>query len=90
MDSDEDFVVMNAQQFNERITRNPGIFGGKPIIRGTRITVELIHDLVSAGETPEQVVDDYPVLTLEDIHAALAFVSHGQDHIETRPWRATG
>lgn len=50
MDGDEDFPVMNAQQFNDRITRNPGIFGGKPIIRGTRIAVELIYDLVTAGK----------------------------------------
>ena len=45
-----------------RITANPQIFGGKPIIRGLRIFVELIISLPAQGETPETILTDYPEL----------------------------
>lgn len=56
-----------------RITANPEIFGGKPIVRGMRISVELILSLLAQGETPEAILSDYPDLELEDIHACIAY-----------------
>lgn len=56
-----------------RITVNPKIFGGKPIIRGMRISVELILSLLAQGETTEAILEDYPGLEAEDIRACLAY-----------------
>jgi uncharacterized protein (DUF433 family) len=56
-----------------RITANPDIFGGKPIVRGMRISVELILSLLAQGETPQSILDDYPDLTPDDIRACLAY-----------------
>lgn len=64
---------MNDRELLSRITSNPGIFGGKPIIRGMRISVELILSLLAQGETVEGILADYPGLTRADIHACLAY-----------------
>jgi len=58
-----------------RITLNPEICHGRPTIRNTRYTVDLILDLLSAGMTTEEILDDYPALKHEDINACLAFAS---------------
>ena len=55
------------------ILSNPQIMMGKPIIAGTRITVELILEKLSAGETFEQILNEHPEITREAINAALAF-----------------
>jgi len=57
------------------IESNPKIMVGKPVIRGTRITVELILDKLAAGETVEQILEDYSHLTREGIRAALEFAA---------------
>jgi uncharacterized protein (DUF433 family) len=57
----------------ERITANPLIFGGKPIIRGMRISVELILSLLAQGEKAEEILVDYPDLEPADILACLAY-----------------
>jgi uncharacterized protein (DUF433 family) len=57
----------------KRITADPGIFGGKPIIRGLRISVELILSLLAQGETPERILADYPDLEPEDLRACLVY-----------------
>ena len=59
----------------ERIRSNPEIFGGKPIIRDLRISVELMLSLLAQGETPENLLADYPGLELDDIRACLAYQS---------------
>ena len=59
----------------ERITVNPRILGGKPIIEGTRISVELILDLLASGASEEDILEDYPHLSLEDIHACLRYAA---------------
>lgn len=56
-----------------RITANPKIFGGKPILRGMRISVELILSLLAQGETTEKLLEDYPELEQEDILACLEY-----------------
>jgi len=57
----------------DRITADPAIFGGKPIIRGMRISVELILSLLAQGETVEAILEDYPELVADDIRACLAY-----------------
>jgi len=64
---------MTADKLMVRITANPKIFGGKPIIRGMRISVELILSLLAQGETAETLIEDYPELQPEDIRACLAY-----------------
>lgn len=64
---------MDEQKLLDRITANPAIFGGKPIIRGMRISVELILNLLAQGETFEAILDDYPDLESDDIRACLAY-----------------
>jgi uncharacterized protein (DUF433 family) len=64
---------MSQEQLLQRITVNREIFGGKPIIRGMRISVELILSLLAQGETIEALLEDYPELDPEDIRACLAY-----------------
>jgi len=63
------------KQLLSKITVNPDICQGKPTIRDTRYTVDLILDLLSAGMTPGEIIDDYPALESDDIKACLAFAS---------------
>ena len=56
-----------------RITANPEIFGGKPIIRGMRISVELILSLLAQGVSQEDILADYPHLEPNDVRACLAY-----------------
>ena len=57
----------------ERITARPDVFGGKPIIRDMRISVELVLSLLAQGVTPEAILDDYPDLEPDDIRACTAY-----------------
>ena len=57
------------------IITNPGIEGGKPTIKGTRITVEMLADEYTAGRTIEQLLYSYPHLTRKQIEAALAYAA---------------
>jgi uncharacterized protein (DUF433 family) len=57
---------------HERIEMNPEIMGGKPVIRGTRVPVEMILRKLRAGMTPAAIMADHPRLTLEDIRALQA------------------
>jgi uncharacterized protein (DUF433 family) len=57
------------------VVSNPSIMMGKPVIAGTRITVELVLEKLAAGETVEQILDAHPRLTREGIQAALAFAA---------------
>ena len=59
----------------ELIISNPGIMMGKPVIAGTRITVELILEKLAAGETIQQILEAHPRLSEEAIRAALAFAA---------------
>lgn len=64
---------MTEDSLLQRITANPEIFGGKPIIRDMRIPVELILGLLAQGVSFEDVLDDYPDLERQDIQACLAY-----------------
>ena len=59
------------RELNERIIINPTIMTGKPIIKGTRIPVDMIVRLIAQGMTLQEILDDYPQLTKDDIKAAL-------------------
>jgi len=61
--------------WQDRISVDPKILVGKPIIKGTRISVELIVDLLAAGWTQDQILNSYPNITVEDIRASLAYAS---------------
>jgi uncharacterized protein (DUF433 family) len=60
---------------NNHIEINPKILMGKPVIKGTRISVEQILEKLSAGETEKQILHAHPHITIEDIKAALAFAA---------------
>jgi uncharacterized protein (DUF433 family) len=60
---------------HERIEINPEIMGGKPVIRGTRVPVEIVLRKLGAGMTPEAIIGDHPRLTHDDIRAAQAFAA---------------
>src|SRR5262249_43606734 len=64
----------------DRITLDPAICNGKPVVRGLRITVETILDYLSAGETAEEILRQPPMLQPEDIQACLAFASRLMSH----------
>jgi uncharacterized protein (DUF433 family) len=64
-------MVQNALM--ERITVDPSIFGGKPIIRGRRLAVEHILSMLAAGDTSETILAGYPWLEADDIRACLLY-----------------
>lgn len=58
-----------------RITFNPNILQGKPIIKGTRISVEFILELLASGMRPEDIITEYPRLKLGDVRAAIEYAA---------------
>jgi uncharacterized protein (DUF433 family) len=66
---------------HELIEINPDIMDGKPVIRGTRVPVELVLRKLGAGLSPEAILSDHPRLTLDDIRAAQAFAA---DYLATK------
>ena len=61
--------------WQDRITTDPKVLVGKPVIKGSRIAVELVIDLLSKGWSQEQIIDSYPNITIDDIRACLAYAS---------------
>ncbi|OGI46601.1 MAG: hypothetical protein A2151_07035 [Candidatus Muproteobacteria bacterium RBG_16_65_34] len=76
---------MDEQKLLERITVNPKIFGGKPIIRGHRSAVEHVLGMLAAGDTPETILEGYPWLEAEDIQACLAYAHKLVAHERVEP-----
>jgi len=70
-----EMVREKSKMRQQWIVSDPRIMMGKPVVAGTRITVELILEKLAAGETIEQILDEHPRLTREAIHAALAFAT---------------
>ncbi|MEZ4731389.1 MAG: DUF433 domain-containing protein [Caldilineaceae bacterium] len=66
---------MQEQQLLERITLNPQVMTGKPVIRGTRLTVEYILNLLAHGATVQEILDEYDGLIAEDIQACFLFAT---------------
>lgn len=72
----------------ERIITDPKILVGKPVVRGTRIPVYLILNLLSNGKNPKDIVGDYPDLTEADVKAALEYAARHMKYEETRKLEA--
>jgi uncharacterized protein (DUF433 family) len=66
----------------KRITINPKIMLGKPVIKGTRLTVEIIVEKLAYGETIEDLKRDYPFITVDDVRAALLYAAKRLAHEE--------
>jgi len=64
---------MTREELLKRISIDPNVCLGKPVIRGTRIWVSLILDFLSGGDTMEEILQEYPQLTREDILACIAY-----------------
>src|SRR5215210_2600362 len=67
--------TMKDQELLERITLNPKVMAGKPIIKGTRLTVEYILNLLAHGATTEEILEEYQGLASEDIQACFLFAT---------------
>lgn len=76
---------MNDQILLERITLNPKVMVGKPVIRGTRLTVEFILNLLAHGATNAEILDEYEGLTPEDIQACLLFARESLSRTDFMP-----
>ena len=59
----------------DRITFDPAVMGGRACIRGMRITVALVLNLVANGQSPDEIITDYPYLEVEDIQQALHYAA---------------
>jgi uncharacterized protein (DUF433 family) len=77
---------MDEEKLLERITVNPKIFGGKPIIRGRRLAVEHVLGMLAAGDTPETILAGYPWLEAEDIQACLVYARRLVGHERFEPF----
>jgi uncharacterized protein (DUF433 family) len=66
---------MSYQDLLNRVTVDPDKCSGKPCIRGSRIYIAVILDGLAEGLSPEEIIDHYPQLTIDDIHGALAYAA---------------
>jgi len=75
---------IDEEQLLARITTDPAIFGGKPIIRGRRLAVEHVLAMLAAGDSPETILQGYPWLEIDDIRACLVYARRlvGRERIE--------
>lgn len=64
---------MKAEEVHDRIVVDPNVCFGRPTVRGTRVRVGLVLDLLADGTTVDEILDDYPSLTDDDIRACLTF-----------------
>ena len=72
-------------QLLERIAVNPKVMAGKPVIRGTRLTVEYVLNLLAHGATVEEILVEYPGLSREDIQACILFASKALEDTDFMP-----
>ena len=76
---------MTDKKLLERISIHPKVMAGKPVIRGTRLTVEFILNLMAHSATTQEIMAEYPGLTIEDIHACILFASKSLENIAFMP-----
>lgn len=76
---------MRDEELLQRITINPKVMTGKPVIRGTRLTVEYVLNLLAHGATVPEVLNEYEDLTPEDIQACLLFASKSLENTAFMP-----
>jgi uncharacterized protein (DUF433 family) len=78
---------MEPSAWENRITADSKVCHGKPCIKGTRIMVSVVLDNLAEGMTPEEIVNDYPPLTLLDVQAAIAYAAQLAREEEILPLR---
>jgi len=61
--------------YEARIVRDPGVCGGEPVIKGTRVTLRTVLASLAEGASPEEIIGDFPTLSIEDIRAVIAFAA---------------
>ena len=66
----------------QRITRDPAVMGGRPCIRGMRVTVGTVVGLIDAGRTHREILQAYPYLEADDIRAALSYAAWRTEEVE--------
>jgi uncharacterized protein (DUF433 family) len=76
---------MRDQELLERIALNPKVMAGKPVIRGTRLTVEYVLNLLAHGATVEEILEEYQGLSAEDIRACLLFATKSLGNTDFMP-----
>lgn len=76
---------MKEQQLLARITLNPNVMVGKPVIKGTRLTVEFILNLLAHGTSDAEILEEYNGLTVEDIRACLLFATRSLESTSFMP-----
>jgi uncharacterized protein (DUF433 family) len=76
---------MNETQLLERISVNPKVMVGKAVIKGTRLTVEYILNLLAHGSTSEEILQEYEGITQEDIQACLLFATRSLQNTDFMP-----
>ena len=76
---------MTDEQLLNRITLNPKVMVGKPVVRGTRLTVEYVLNLLAHGATVTEILDEYDGLTQEDIRACLLFATRSLESTAFMP-----
>ncbi len=67
--------IGNPRNFEERIIRDPGICGGEPVFKDTRVTLRTVLASLAAGDSVEEILADFPSLKPEDLQAAIAFAA---------------
>lgn len=80
---------MDEAKLLERITVDPKIFGGKPIVRGHRLAVEHVLAMLAAGDSPETILEGYPWLERQDIQACLVYARRLVGHERVEPFLKT-
>jgi len=77
---------MSERELLSRITRDPNICHGKPVIRGLRYPVSTLLELLASGMTPDEILQDYPDLEMDDLRAALLYAARLSEvkHMATR------
>ena len=78
-------ISMDENKLLERVTFNPKIFGGKPIIRGRRLAVEHVVGMLASGDSEDTILRGYPWLEREDIQACLAYAHRVVGHERIEP-----
>lgn len=76
---------MDENELLERITVNPKIFSGKPVIRGHRLAVEHVLGMLASGDSPEIILEGYPWMVPEDIQACLVYARRLVGHERVEP-----
>ena len=76
---------MDDDRLLKRITLNPKVMVGKPVIKGTRLTVEYVLNLLARGATVSEVVEEYQGLTTEDVQACLLFATKSLENTSFMP-----